>query len=182
VPKIARILVAPGGATVTQVSAGGAVPVPIRRAGRFDDLAADLGRRLDVPAEVREGTPGALVPGAGTLVVCRPDVLDHLARAYPAALPWVVAVDLLRNHVLDEAELHGLAAAVEALAYEAWVYGDARPPAVYGRLDVAKAIGAEVSTDPLGVGARYGRFTHPRADSLPALLALYLAALDPLLP
>jgi len=75
-----------------------------------------------------------------------------------------------------------IAAAVDSLDYGAWVYGDDKEPAVYGRLDVATKIGAEVSKDPLGVGARYGRFTCAGVTSLPALLAKYLAALDPLLP
>jgi hypothetical protein len=180
VARIARVVVAPGNATVTRATSAGAEAIPIRRAGRFDDLAAQLGDQLGVPAEVHES--GLPVPGDGSLVVCRPDVLYDLTRSRPETLPWVVGVDLLRNHVLDQSELHSLAAGVNSLDYGAWVYGEGKEPAIYGRLDVAEAIGAAVSDEPSDVGARYGRLTRPGDGDLPTLLATYLAALDPRLP
>jgi hypothetical protein len=173
VANIVRIMVAPGAATVSRTTGTGTVAVPIRQAGRFDDLAAALGARLGVPAEVDPDRP--VVPGAGTIVVCRPDVLHELARSHPAALPWVVGVDVLRNRVLDQVELHSLAAGVSSLDYSAWVYGDGKDPAIYGRRDVAAAIGATLSTDPLEVGVRYGRIT--TTGDLPELLGSYLGAL-----
>jgi hypothetical protein len=176
--RIQRIVVAPGNATVTRVSSGGSVRIPIRRAGRFDDLAAELSRRLGVPAEVRE--TGPVMPSTGTLVVCRPDVLYDLVDTRPATLPWVVGVDLLRRDALDQAETHGLAAAVSLVEYQSWVDGEDRQPAIYGRRDAAAKMDAAV--DSMEIGPRYARITSPAATSLPALLATYLSTVDPLPP
>jgi hypothetical protein len=65
--------------------------------------------------------------------------------------------------------------------YESWVDGTGRPPALYGRRDAIAKIGAAAVVDPLQIGSRYTRITSPTSASLPALLAIYLAALDPLL-
>jgi hypothetical protein len=178
--RIQHVVAVPGNATVTRVSSGGAVRIPVRRARRFDDLAAELGRLFGVSAEVRDS--GLPEPGAGTLVVCRPDVLDELADRRPRALLWVVGVDLLRGYVLDEAETHGLAAAVSVPDYGSWVHGQGGAPAIYGRREVAATVGADLVVDPLQVTARYARITSPRAISLPELLGTYLAALEPRLP
>ena len=172
---IQRIVVVPGNATVRRVSSDGAVRIPIRRARRFDDLAAELGHHLGVPAAVQDRGP--TVPGAGTLVVGRPDVVDELADLHPGNLRWVVGVDLLRGDALGVAETHGLAAAVTVPDYMSWVDGDGARPSLYGRRDVAEKAGADLVVDPRQVGTRYAHITSPTAPDLPALLATYLRAL-----
>ncbi len=166
------IVVAPGNASVTRVTSDGAVTIPIRRAGRFDELAEALTRRLGLSASVVEGDAPAL--GDDMLLVCRPDVLHDLWRERDS-LPGVVAVDLERAEVVSFAERLGLAATIGADDYAAWVNGDREPPAIYGRRELAAAIGAAASTHPPHSGPRYARLTRAEGD-LPALLGDYLAA------
>jgi hypothetical protein len=168
-----RIAVVPGEATVTRVSDRGRAELSIRSVGRFDELAAALGERLGLAAQVYDGL--GPMPGQGTLVVCRPDVLWQLGQV-EAAMPWVVGVDLTRSRALAECERHGLAAAVEADDFAGWVDGTPRPPALYGVAATAAAFGATAATRPDQRGPRYARLTHPALADLPALLAAYLTA------
>ena len=173
--RIARIAVVPGSATVTEVTDRGATDIPIRQAGRYDDFAERLGSALRVPAQVHDGF-GPL-PGAGTLVACRPDVLSELTAVDAAHFGWVVALGLDRSRVVRRSVQLRLAAAVETEEYSSWVHGYARrPAAIYGRTDVAPAIGAVASTDPAQSGDGYARLSHPELTDLPSLLAAYLAA------
>ncbi|WP_148313849.1 hypothetical protein [Sorangium cellulosum] len=170
---IESVVVFPGTATVTHVSSAGVVPIPIRSAGRFDELAQALGLRLSVPALVIEqGTPS---PGGGTLVICPPDVMHDLEVSGARGLPWVVVVDMDRAKVVRRAEALGLAATVEVQDYANWVDGLPQPPAIYGRKELAERIGAVASEHPLHAGPRYARMTRAGGD-LPMLLADYLAA------
>ncbi|CAL9463813.1 hypothetical protein SUDANB95_02678 [Actinosynnema sp. ALI-1.44] len=167
-----RVVVVPGDATVTDVSDAGAVCVPIRAARRFDDLAAVLGARLGVPAEVSDDWSG-LEPTPGIVVVCRPDGLWRLENS--DALAQVVVVDMPRGEVLTRTEELGLAASVQSPDYQAWLSGRG-PAAFHGRAALAASLGATTSDNPLERGTRYARLTFPHAD-LPAALADYLAAL-----
>ncbi|HEX8212586.1 MAG TPA: hypothetical protein VF584_20580 [Longimicrobium sp.] len=171
--RIESIVIVPGDARVTEVSDHGAVAVPLRSARRHDALAEALGRRLGVPAAVAEGA--VPVPGGGTLVVCRPDVLDRLEESSPARLRWVVALELSRTLVLEKAEALELAAAVEVRDYGDWLTSAARPAAIFGRTALAAHIGAQIDPDPLHSGTHYARMTRARGD-LPGLLGDYLAA------
>lgn len=170
---IERIAVVPGEATVTRVSDLGVEELSIRSVGRFDELAAALGDRLKVATRVYDGL--GPMPGGGTLVVCRPDVLWELGQA-DAAMPWVVGVDLTRSRALPECERLGLAAAVEAGDFAGWSGGGPRPPALYGVAATAATFGAVAATEPDQRGPRYARLTHPTLTDLPALLAAYLTA------
>jgi hypothetical protein len=173
VHAIESIVIVPGGARVTEVSEGGAVAVPLRSARRYDALAEALGRRLGVPAAVAQGA--APEPGGGMLVLCRPDVLDRLEEASPAAFSWVVALDLNRAEVLEKTEVQELAAAVEVRDYLDWLTSAARPAAIFGRTALAARIGARVDPNPLQSGTRYARLIRAEGD-LPGLLGDYLAA------
>ncbi|HEX8358958.1 MAG TPA: hypothetical protein VF613_02495 [Longimicrobium sp.] len=168
---VASIVIVPGDARVTEVSDSGAVAVPLRSARRHDALAEALGRRLGVPAAVADDA----APGGGTLVLCRPDVLDRLEEARSAGLSWVVALELSRTRVLEQAEALELAAAVEVRDYGDWLASAARPAAIFGRTALAARIGAEVGPHPLHSGPRYARMTRATGD-LPGLLGDYLAA------
>lgn len=168
-----RIVIAPGQAIVTQPSGEGSFTLSVRRARRYDELAAALERRSRVPAFVTDGS--APVPGRGTLVMCRPDVLDELEEAGAGDLRWVAALDLDRGRALLRTEALGLASAVEILDYHDWVTSAARPPAIYGLIQLAPTIGATVDTRPQRRGARHGRMVREQGD-LPELLADYLAA------
>jgi len=170
---IASIVIVPGDARVTEVSEGGVVAVPLRSARRHDALAEALGRRLGVPAAVAAGPPP--VPGGGTLVIGRPDVLDRLAETAPAGLPWVVALELSPARVLERAEALSLAATVGVRDYLDWLTGSPRPAAIHGRAELAARIGAEADASPLHASPRYVRMTRADGD-LPGLLGDYLAA------
>jgi hypothetical protein len=173
-PTVIRsIVVVPGGAHVTHVSDRGAVPVPLRTARRFDELAAALGRRVGVPASVSDAADPPLQEG--TVVVCRPDVLHRLAEAVGGTLPWVIAVDLDRTAILERPEALGLAGAVGVADYFDWLNSAPRPAAIFGRKEIASAIGATVDTRPLQSTPRYTRMTRDGGD-LPALLGDYLLA------
>lgn len=170
---IKSIIIIPGDAQVTEVSDTGAVPVSIRSARRFDELAEALSRRLRVPASVFEGAAPA--PGQGTVVVCRPDVLYRLEEAGSTELSWVVAVDLNRVNVLEKLETLGLAAAIEVRDYLDWLTRSSRPAAIFGRKELVSRIAASADAHPLQSGARYTRMTRDKGD-LPMFLADYLAA------
>ncbi len=172
--NVTNIVIAPGNARVTEVSSDGVIHIPIRQARRFDEFAAALGRWLGVSAVVPEAENP--VPGHGTLVVCRPDVLYWLEEAGCPMLSWVVVVDLDRIQVLERAESLGLAATVEVEDYYAWTSATGRPATIYGRKKLAEPIGAALDMTPLHSTPRYARMVRAEVTDLPGLLADYLLA------
>jgi hypothetical protein len=173
VSTIDSIIIAPGTASVTEVSAAGAVSIPIRVARRFDALAKALGTRLHARCIFAE----SLVRdwGSDTVLICRPDVLHELEQMGCAAFPRVVCIDLNRTNILNRVEALGLAAAVDVLDYAAWMRDAERPGALFGRKELVANIGAVSDTHALQSGLRYTRMTRGK-DALPDLLADYLTA------
>jgi hypothetical protein len=172
---ISRVIILPGTATVRIVSDRGARDLSIRHARRYDELAAQLGELLQVPASIFEG-PGLPEPGAGTIVLCRPDGLHRLATSRRGGLDSVLLLDASRPSALRDTEIHGLAGAVESATYGVWAdrRSPSSPPAMYGRLAVASELSAVLDKDPVTQGACYGRFQIPFAPDVPSMLAAYL--------
>lgn len=174
---IRSVVLAPGTGIVRARDAGGEVrEIPMRVARDDDDVAVRLGRLLGVPARVHDGD-ALPAPGAGTVVLCRDDVLHRLVADRRGGCDWVVLLDAGRTRVLRQVEELGLAAAVERTPLEYWTTGRTSDgPAIFGLREVAAMLGAAVDDHPLTQGTRYARFRVPGAADVPTMLAAYLDA------
>ena len=79
--ELQAIAVASGSATTSIVSADGNTTVSIRESRQLDEFAAELRRRVDVPVTLYGGMPPG-PPTDGTILVCRPDVLQALLATH----------------------------------------------------------------------------------------------------
>lgn len=169
---IESIIISPGDASVTEVSAAGAVSIPIGVARHFDALGQALEAHLGAPCTFAEGPVSEW--GPETILICRPDVLYVLVQNGCSAFSRLVCVDLNRTNILDRVEAFGLAAAIDVLDYASWMSDSRLPGALFGRKELVSQIRAEPDAGLLKSGKRYTRMT--RADTnLPTLLADYLA-------
>jgi hypothetical protein len=178
---ISDLAIAPGTATVTEVSDTGAVTHPVRQAHRFDEFAEQLGGLLNVPS----GVYGDLVPqpGRGTVLIARPDVLDLLIEEHPHQSTWssVVVVGVVRPELFRLAEAHRLAATVDSRVYADWLHESAAEPALVGDRAAAPGMGASVTPDLMFQKSRYAHLKVPGNEDLVELLARYLKAYTALL-
>lgn len=174
--SIKAVVIFAGDGIVRQVGPEGVREENVSSALGYDALGARLGTLLRAEVSAFNGT-GLPQLGDGTVVLCRSDGLQRLLAAGASGLGRVVLLGGGRSRALRQIEMHGLGAAVESDPFADWVTG--RPveePALYGRLDVAAALGARPDDEPLTQGERYGRFHLPGVTDVPELLATYLAA------
>src|SRR5207244_1940734 len=109
-------------ATTSIVSADGNTTVSIRESRQLDEFAAELRRRVDVPVTLYGGMPPG-PPTDGTILVCRPDVLEALLATHgrdPAVCARVLVIDVVRTRALEWAEQLGLAGVVDNSRYSRW--------------------------------------------------------------
>src|SRR2546426_2164714 len=140
--NLASIVIVPGSAEARVVTSDGTRLVPIRIEGKFDEFAAEL--RLHTDAEIRvEDGPDLPAPAAGTIWICRPDVLRKRTDRQTCQLARTVVVGIERTRALEWAERLGLAAAVDMIQFLGFRgRGAGKPATLYGRKDVARRFGA----------------------------------------
>ncbi|MGE3510421.1 MAG: hypothetical protein AB7N65_16245 [Vicinamibacterales bacterium] len=168
---IAAIIIVPGRARTTTVSAEGRASTSVRLSRRMDDFAAGMAQRLGIPVTVEDERPS--LDALETVVLCRADVLDDLVQTAPAGLRRVVGLELNRGSAMQQCETLMLAGAVETLDYLAWLQGPPSAPGVIGRTELAAPLGAVIDRRMPQRGPRYARLVRSGSD-LPSLLADYL--------
>jgi hypothetical protein len=146
---------------------------------RFDALAEALRERGFADVTVADRIPYTSGPAhdAGTGVVITPgmlrDVIAHDAAGGHLA-PRVFIAGADRADLLKLLERHRLAGGVD---YGAWrVWENAPRAAVTGRLDVARAMGADYDDRPPFASEHYGPLATAEHPDLPSLLLAYLRA------
>jgi hypothetical protein len=170
---VRQVLVLAGSAVVRRGGEHGPVELPVSMADDYLGLARRLGELLEVPASVIDGPVPQELP-TGTVVLCRVDGLAQFDRPC-AGRPAIVLLGARRAGVLRLMSENDLAAAVESDPFTDWTTGRPRDrPAMYGRLDVAARLHAQLDDESLLQDGRNGRFQLAGADDVPAMLAVYL--------
>jgi len=130
----------------------------------FADVAT--GARIPYPAGPERDAGTAVVMPATMLR----DVEEH-ATAGGRLGPRVVLAAADRTHMLERVERYKLAGAVDIMSWQRWDRAS-----LTGRLDVGRAMGANVDDAPPFASEHYGWLTHPAYPDLPSLLLAYLRA------
>jgi hypothetical protein len=152
--------------------------ISIRESRHLDEFAAELRRRLQAPVVLFDGYPRR-EPSGGQLLMCRPEVFDHLPSAWqadPRVRARMVLFDVERSRGLEWAERFGLAAVIDTARYLRWQNRRDSETAegLYGRKDVARAMGAQWEEPSVFTGERYALLSQPGLRDLPGLLGAYL--------
>lgn len=138
-----------------------------------DEFARALGMELGISLPVIEGQI-ADAPADAYVVAYGPPVAE-----LPLPASSIIYVNANRTSVRRNLEQYSLAAAIESNRYFEWQHrrGEERGAGVFGRKDVASAIGAELEVGPFTTD-RYGLLKDLRVRDLPSLLASYLRGLE----
>jgi hypothetical protein len=148
--------------------------VGVRKGAAVDEFTAAVGKAAGVEIPVLEGS-SADVPRDGYLLLFEPVDLSAFGQVAKRS----ILVDADRSYVTDELERYELLGAVDKHRYYQW-RGERQKESgrgLWGRKEVAVAIGAELSSGPFTT-ARYGLFIAAQFPDLPSLIVGYLSAVD----
>jgi hypothetical protein len=145
----------------------------------FDRLGEALRERGLADVTVADRIPYSRGPAhdAGTAIVITPgmlrDVIAHDSAGGRLA-PRIFIAGADRADLLKLLERHRLAGGVDYAAWRVWE--DAPRAALTGRLDVARAMGADFDDQPPFASEHYGPLATAEHPDLPSLLIAYLRA------
>jgi hypothetical protein len=175
-----NIVIYPGNDLATVVTEAGSERVPVRVVRRFDDFSAALRENAPVEIRIDDGSEYP-VPPAGTIVLCRPDVLERSISRQPEKVHSLSArtvfIDIVRGFGLEWCERLALAGAIESDQYFQWQAGQRSTSraSLYGLKVVGQSMGAVWSETSPSIDS-YALLSHERFAQLPDLLNTYLCA------